>query len=105
GEVTSQLTQRDPSTSLGMTDLEESIFVFAKMPDQISHVSKGGGTGAKISFSPPKNGDKGQLTILLAGKTQTLDVAQNLKNDVAIAGTTFSVRIENYWADLRIQDE
>jgi len=105
GEVTSQLTQRDPSTALGMTDLEESIFVFAKMPEQISHVvAKGGGTGAKISFSPPQDGDKGQLTVSLAGKTQTLDVAQNLKRDVEIAGTPFTVRIENYWADLRIQD-
>jgi hypothetical protein len=93
-----------PSTSLGMTDREESIFVFAKMPDQISHVAKGGGTGAKISFSPPQDGDKGQLTISIAGKTQTLDVAQNIKRDVAIAGTPFTVRIENYWADLRIQD-
>ena len=88
----------------GETDLEESIFVFAKVPDQISHVAKGGGTGAKISFSRPQDGDKGQLTISLAGKTQTLDVAQNLKRDVEIAGTPFTVRIENYWADLRIQD-
>jgi len=91
-------------TATGETDLEESIFVFAKVPDQISHVAKGGGTGAKISFSRPQDSDKGQLTILLAGKTQTLDVAQNLKRDVEIAGTPFTVRIENYWADLRIQD-
>src|SRR2546430_14663187 len=104
GEVTSQLTQRDPSTSLGMTELEESIFVFAKMPEQISHVAKGGGTGAKISFSMPQDGDKGQLTISLAGKAQTLDVAQNLKREIEIAGTPFTVRIENYWADLRMQD-
>jgi hypothetical protein len=109
-EVRGKATQRDPSVpagladSLGMTELEESIFVFAKVPDQISHVAKGGGTGAKISFSPPQDGDKGQLTISLAGKTQTLDVTQNLKKDVAIAGTSFTVRIENYWADLRIQD-
>src|SRR5204862_6843321 len=99
---------RDPSASLGVTtgdmDLEESIFVFAKMPDQIRHVTKGGSTGAKISFSPPQDGDKGQLTISLAGKTQTLDVAQNLGKDVAIAATQLTVRIENYWADFRSQD-
>ncbi len=107
-EVTGEVSQRDPSTAFGMTtgetELEESVFVFAKMPDQISHVAKGGGTGAKISFSPPQDGDNGQLTISLAGKTQTLDIAENLKKDVAIAGTSFTVRIENYWADLRIQD-
>jgi hypothetical protein len=93
-----------PNRPVSDADLEESIFVFAKMPDQISHVAKGGGTGAKISFLLPQDSDKGQLTISLAGKTQTLDVAQNLKKDVAIAGTQFTVRIENYWADLRIQD-
>jgi hypothetical protein len=93
-----------PNRPSAETDLEESIFVFAKMPNQISHVAKGGSTGAKISFSPPQDGDKGQLTISLAGKTQALDVAQNLKKDVAIAGTSFTVRVENYWADLRIQD-
>ena len=107
-EVTGKVSQRDPSTAFGMTtsetDLDESIFVFAKTPDQITHVAKGGSTGAKISFSPPQDGDKGQLTISLAGKTQTLDVAQNLGKDVAIAGTQFTVRIENYWADFRIQD-
>src|SRR5204862_3154134 len=109
-EVTGKVTQRDPSVragladSLGMTELEESIFVFAKMPEQISHVAKGGGTGAKISFSPPQDGDKGQLTISLAGKAQTLDVAQNLKREVEIAGTPLTVRIENYCADLRVQD-
>src|SRR5207248_2779762 len=55
-EVTDKLAQQDPSVragladSLGMTDLEESIFVFVKTPDQISHVAKGGGTGAKSAW-------------------------------------------------------
>src|SRR5260370_9386531 len=71
---------------------------------EIKPVAKGGGTGEKITFSPPQDGDKGQLTISLAGKAQTLDVAQNLKREVEIAGTPFTVRIENYWADLRIHD-
>jgi len=105
-EVTEKLSQRDPSTSLGMTeiDLEESIFAFAKMPDQISHVAKGGSTGTKISLAQPKNGDKGQLTISVAGKTQTIDVARNLQRDVAIEETQFIARIENYWPDFRIED-
>src|SRR5437870_3548043 len=37
-EVTSKVSSRDPSTSLGMTELEESIFAFSKAPDeQIGH--------------------------------------------------------------------
>ena len=86
-----QRSETPSGMTTGETDLEESIFVFAKMPDQIRHVAKGGGTGARISFSVPQDGGKGQLTISLAGKTQTLDVAQNLKRDVAIAGTPFTV--------------
>jgi hypothetical protein len=52
----------------------------------------------------PQDTNKGQLTVSLAGKAQTLDVAQDLRKDVEIVGTPFTVRIENYWADLRMQD-
>ena len=86
-------------------DLEESIFSFTKAPEQqIGRVAKGGSTGAKLSLSQPQNGDKGQLTIFIAGKTKTIDVAQNLGKDFTIEGTPFHGRIENYWADFRIQD-
>jgi len=92
-------------SSRSETELEESIFAFAKAPgQQIGHVAKGGSTGAKLSLSRPQNGDKGQLTVSIAGKTETIDVAQNLGKDLAIEGTPFRGRIENYWADFRLQD-
>ncbi len=89
----------------GETDLEESIFAFAKAPEnQISHVAKGGSTGAKVSLSPPTGNDKGTLTISLGGKAQMIDVASNLERDVAIERSPFTARIENYWPDFRIAD-
>src|SRR5438270_870430 len=58
----------------------------------------------KLNPRPLPDGDKGQLTIFIAGKTKTIDVAQNLGKDFTIEGTPFHGRIENYWADFRIQD-
>src|SRR5205807_8868129 len=68
------------------------------------HVATAGASGAETSTSPPRAADKGRRTTTLAGRAQTLDVAQHLEKDVAMAGTSFTVRIESYWADLRIQD-
>ena len=95
----------DPTTITGERELEESIFAFSKAPEQqISHVAKGGSTGAKVSLSQPQNGEKGQLTISVAGKKMTVDVAQAIGQDFAVEGTPFTGRIENYWADFRIEN-
>ena len=102
-EVAANLSPRAPSTSLGTTEIEESIFAFAKSPEQIGHVAKGGSTGAKVSLSAPKgSGDKGQVTISIDGKTQTIDVAQNLTKNISLDGTELTARIENYWPDFRM---
>jgi hypothetical protein len=103
-ETTLKEAPRDPSTPLGMTEIEESIFVFAKSSEQIGDVAKGGSSGAKISFSPPEQKDKGKISISLSGRIQEVNVAQNLGKDVAIDGTNFTVRIENYWPDFRIEN-
>lgn len=95
----------ESSTALGMTEIEESIFVFAKAPEQqIARVAKGGSSGAKIAFTAPQDGNKGALAITLAGKTTPVDVAQNIGKEVALADSALFVRIENYWPDFRIQD-
>ena len=87
------------------TDLEESIFAFSKAPDeQIGHVRKGGSTGAKVRLIAPENGNKGQVVISSGPSEATVDVAKNLGGEVAIAGTPFSLRIENYWPDFRIEN-
>jgi hypothetical protein len=86
-------------------DLEESIFAFAKAPDQqIAKPIKGGSTGAKVQLARPIGTNKGSLTIDVAGKQATLDVARNVGKDVPLDGTPFAARIENYWADFRIEN-
>src|SRR6266478_177438 len=86
-------------------DLEESIFAFSKAPDeQIGRVRKGGGTGAKVRLLAPKDGNKGQVVISAGNKEASFDVAENLGRDVAIAGTPFTLKIDNYWPDFRIEN-
>jgi hypothetical protein len=86
-------------------DLEESIFAFSKAPDeQIGRVRKGGGTGVKVRLEQPQNGNKGRVLISLGEKEATFDVAENLGRDVAIAGTPFTLKIDDYWPDFRIEN-
>src|SRR5207302_9390434 len=44
------------------------------------------------------------VIISLNGKTWTFDVAQNLGKDAAMEGSSFTARINNYWADFRIDN-
>src|SRR5437870_8164033 len=86
-------------------DLEESIFAFSKAPDeQIGHVNKGGSTVTKVRLIAPENGNKGQVIISTGDKQATFDVAENLGRDVPIENTPFSLTIENYWPDFRIEN-
>jgi hypothetical protein len=104
-EAGPQVSQRDSSTSLEMTDLEESIFSFSKAPDeQIGRVRKGGSTGAKVRLLAPKDGNKGQVVISSGDKEASFDVAESLGRDIAIAGTPFTLTIDNYWPDFRIEN-
>ena len=87
------------------TDLEESIFAFSKSPEeQIGRVSKGGSTGAKVRLEQPQEGNKGRVVISLGEKEASFDVAENLGRDVAIADTPFTLKIDDYWADFRIEN-
>jgi hypothetical protein len=93
------------SKSSGEVDIEESIFAFAKAPEeQIAKVAKGGSTGAKVQLSQPQNGNKGSVVINISGKNWTFDVAQNLGKDAPLNGSPFRLRVENYWPDFRITD-
>ncbi|PYJ22525.1 MAG: hypothetical protein DME99_05205 [Verrucomicrobia bacterium] len=86
-------------------DLEESIFAFSKAPDeQIGRVRKGGSTGAKVRLLAPENGNKGQVVISSGDKDASFDVAENLGRDVAIGGTSFTLKIDDYWPDFRIEN-
>jgi len=86
-------------------DLEESIFAFSKAPEeQIGHVRTGGSTGAKVRLEQPQNGNKGRVLISLGDKEASFDVAENFGHDVAIAGTPFTLKINDYWPDFRIEN-
>jgi len=86
-------------------DLEESIFAFSKAPDeQIGRVAKGGSTGAKVRLENPQGGNKGRVTVSIGGKDSTFDVAENFGREMKMEGTPFSLKIDNYWPDFRIQD-
>ncbi len=94
-----------PGSKNDGVDLEESIFAFSKAPeDQIGRVAKGGSTGAKVRLEPPHNESKGRVLISLNAKEASFDVAENLGRDVEIRGTPYTLKIENYWPDFRIQD-
>jgi len=102
-------TKTDPTSSTvpttGEVEIEEAIFAFAKAPEeQIAKALKGGNSGAKVQLSQPQNGNKGSIVISLNGKTWTFDVAQNLGKDAAMDGSAFTARIDNYWADFRIDN-
>jgi len=101
-------TITQPSKSKEEIELEESIFAFSKAPEnQIGRAAKGGGTGAKVRLEPPSRSggrSKGRVLISLGGKEANFDVAENLGRDVQINGTPFTLKIDNYWPDFRIQD-
>src|SRR5262249_37800583 len=106
-------TNRLPSTAITSAsksmseevDLEESIFAFSKAPEeQIGRVRKGGSTGAKVRLERPQNGNKGRVLISLGEKEASFDVAENLGREVAISDTPFTLKIDDYWADFRIEN-
>lgn len=93
------------SSAAGETDIEESIFAFAKSPEQqIAKALKGGSTGAKVVLSPPTAGGNGTVTVTLGDKTWTHDVAARLRQDTPLEGSPFTMRIEGYWPDFRIEN-
>jgi hypothetical protein len=86
-------------------EIEETMFAFAKAPDeQIAKARKGGNSGAKVQLTQPKGGNKGSVIVTLTGKTWTFEVAENLGKDAPMDGSAFTLRIENYWPDFRLDN-
>jgi hypothetical protein len=94
-----------PPSATAEVEIEETMFAFAKAPtEQIAKVRKGGSSGANVQLKEPQNGNKGSVVVNLAGKAWTFDVAQNLGTDIPMDGSPFTVRIENYWPDFRLEN-
>ena len=84
-------------------DLEESIFAFSKAPEeQIGRVAKGGSTGAKVRLEI--KGARARVIISLGDREAVFDVADNLGRDLPLEGTSFTLKIDNFWPDFRIAD-
>jgi hypothetical protein len=86
-------------------DLEETIFAFANAAaGQVTKVIKGGSTGVKVQPVDTAKGESPKVVVQAGTTAQTIEIAPNLNKEVAVAGTPFSARIEQYWTDFRIKD-
>jgi hypothetical protein len=87
----------------GELELEESIFAFTRAPDQqVGRVAKGGSTGAKVVLSQPAGDSKGEVTVTLGERSWTKEVATHLGREVPLEGSSFTLQIEGFWPDFRI---
>jgi hypothetical protein len=95
----------ESAPATGEVEIEESIFAFTKAPDQqVSKSSAGGSTGAKVLLSQPENGSKGNVAISIGDKNWTHDVAEHLGRDTPLEGSPFTLRVEAFWPDFRIDN-
>ncbi|HEY0725084.1 MAG TPA: hypothetical protein VGD41_14025, partial [Pyrinomonadaceae bacterium] len=86
-------------------ELEESIFAFTNAPDQqVARSTRGGRTGAKVLLSQPESGNKGSITITVGAQHWTHEVAAHLRQETPLDGSPFTMRIEGYWPDFRIEN-
>lgn len=104
-EAAPTMAESPRSMIQGATDLEEAIFSFSKAPEeQIGRVIKGGSTGARVRLEPPTGGNKGRVQISLGPNQFEFDVAENLGRETRIGDSGYSLRIDNYWPDFRIEE-
>lgn len=97
------LSESEANAKDTAVDLEESIFAFSKAPEeQIGRVAKGGSTGAKVRLEI--KGTQSRVIISLDGREASSRVADNLGRELPLAGTPFTLKIDNYWPDFRIAD-
>src|SRR5205823_12418563 len=57
-----------------------------------------------INLLDTNNVNKEKFLISAGNKEAGIDVAENLGRDIAIAGTPFTLKIDNYWPDFRIEN-
>ena len=69
----------------------------------LGDVRKGGRMPPKVRLVAPEN-YKGRVVISSGASEAPFHVAGNLGRELAIAGTPFTLWIENYWSDFRIEN-
>lgn len=84
-------------------EIEEKIFAFSKMADQVARAMQGGNTGAKVQLANVQPGGAGDVTVTWNGQTAQLELSQ-IGHDVPLTGMPFTARIEKYFPDFRMQN-
>lgn len=93
------------SASTPAVDIEESIFAFANSPaDQVARAIQGGGTGAKVKLIDTSAEDAAKVIVQLPGVEQSFQVKALLGHSMEIANSPYTLSVEQYWPDFRIQD-
>ena len=94
-------------TPAGETDIEESIFAFAKAPDPADRERNQRRKHQRFEgelFAPAQNGGSSSVTVQIGEKTWTHDARCVCARHAAFEGSPFTMRIEAYWPDFRIEN-
>lgn len=86
-------------------EIEEAIFAFANSSaGQVSKALQGGSTGAKITLRGVVKGGSGTLIVEIGERSESFEVAAHLGKSTPVPNSPFTLSIDQYWPDFRIQE-
>lgn len=97
--------ERAPKQAAVAQDIEEAVFAFEKIADQVTNVKKGGNTGVKVRLLPAASETERLVTLEYQGKKHEFKLAQVLGKTAQVDGTPFTMEVRDYWPDFRITKE
>lgn len=84
--------------------VEEVIFAFGKVADQVSRSIVGGSTGAKLALEHGDRAGQGTVVLRYADREHRFDLSSSLGKTLPLEGTALELYVEAYWPDFRIRD-
>lgn len=83
-------------------ELEEAVFAFEKIADQVTNVKSGGNTGVKVRLLRADTESERLLSLEYQGNQTKFKVADLMGKTEAVPGTPFTMEMRGYWPDFRI---